>query len=349
MSAEPIVEAWGLTKRFRGDPVDEQRFWAEAVYQEVKNQLRPPPTRTVVDGISLSVRRGEFFGIIGSNGAGKTTFLKMLTCLLYPDAGGGRVNGHDLLRDRSGVRRSVAIAGAGGFLGMLWQLDARQNLLFRGQLLGLPRGEAERRADHVLERLGVADRAHEHSMSWSAGERQKFNLAMAFIARSPVVMLDEPTSHLDPRVAREVREFARQELNREHGQTVVMSTHYLEEADLLCDRVAVFHQGKLLACDTPAALKRDHAPAEIVELRALGYAPSAGESARARCGVAEVLAQFEDVATGAARLRPKWANGHADPLALRQALEAEGVRITAIERVPPTLDDVYFALAKATA
>jgi ABC-2 type transport system ATP-binding protein len=229
-------------------------------------------------------------------------------------------------------------------------------------MLGLPRAEAERQADRVLERLGIADRAHEHSMTWSAGERQKFNLAMAFIGRSPLVMLDEPTSHLDPAVSREVREFAREELNRQGGQTVVMSTHYLEEAELLCDRVALFHQGKLLACDSPAALKRAHAPERIVELRALGYAPSIAERIKARCGLTEVLAQFEDVATGTARLRPKWANGAgfprsgtgsplrgtADPELFRQALESEGVRVTALATVPPTLDDVYFSLAGAS-
>ena len=347
MAAENAVETCGLTKRFRGGPVAEDRFWAEALVQEARRLLRPPELRTVVDDVSLSVRRGEFFGVIGSNGAGKTTFLKMLACLLYPDAGGGRVDGHDLRRDRAGVRRSVAIAGAGGWLGMLWQLDGRENLLFRARMLGLPRTEAERRADEVLERLGVAEKARQHSLNWSAGERQKMNLAMAFIGRAPVVMLDEPTSHLDPSVSREVREFVREELNRRNGQTVIMSTHYLEEAELLCDRVAVFHRGRLLACDSPAALKRAHAPARIVELRAVGYAPSVGERVRLRCGLAEVLAQFEDVATGAARLRPKWANGAADPDGLRQALESEGVRVTAVANVPPTLDDVYFSLARS--
>ncbi|HEY3081936.1 MAG TPA: ABC transporter ATP-binding protein [Chloroflexota bacterium] len=349
MSADPIVETWGLTKRFRGGPVADDRFWVEAIVQEVRRLVRPPEVRTVVDGVSLSVRRGEFFGVIGSNGAGKTTFLKMLACLLYPDDGGGRIDGHDLRRDRAGVRRSVAIAGAGGWLGMLWQLDGRENLLFRARMLGLPRAEAERQADRVLERLGIAEKAHEHSMNWSAGERQKFNLAMAFIGRSPLVMLDEPTSHLDPGVSREVREFVREELNRQGGQTVVMSTHYLEEAELLCDRVALFHRGKLLACDSPAALKRAHAPERIVELRALGYAPSVGERVKTRCGLTEVLAQFEDVATGAARLRPKWPNGAADPEAFRQALESEGVRVTALATVPPTLDDVYFSLARNVA
>ena len=312
----------------------------------MKHLFRPPKQKTVVDHVSLSVRSGEFFGIIGSNGAGKTTFLKMLSCLLCPDAGGGRVNGHDLVRQRSDVRRSVALAPAGGFLGMLWQLSGRENLLFRARLCGIPAAEAERRADYVLGRLEVAYKAHEHSWNWSAGERQKFALAMTFMARTPLVMLDEPTSHLDPRVSRLVREFVKGELNQRNGQTVMMSTHYLEEADLLCDRVAILREGQILACDTPARLKQIYAPERILEIRATGYRREAGRRAKERCGLAQLLEHFEDVTTGQVRLRPKWPDGVIDPDGLCRELAASGVAITAAERVAPTLDDVYFQLAR---
>jgi ABC-2 type transport system ATP-binding protein len=367
VAAEFTVETWGLTKTFKGPPPGDQRTWADAIVDGVKHLFRPLKQKTVVDGISLAIRRGEFFGIIGSNGAGKTTFLKLLNCLLYPDAGAGRVNGHDLLRDRAGVRRSSTIALAGGFLGLLWQLTGRQNLLFRARLCGLPPAAAAAAVDYVLERLEVAHRQHEHSWNWSAGERQKFGLALAFVGRTPLVMLDEPTSHLDPRTARLIREFVREELNRRNGQTVVMCTHYLEEADQLCDRVAVFYQGRVLACDTPARLKRDHAPDRILEVRATNYAPEIGERVRQACGLAELLEHFEDVATGRVRLRPQWATGSGgsggagtggtgssvahdglpDAAArLAAALEAERVTVTDVRHVAPTMDDVYFRLAK---
>ncbi|MBI2940266.1 MAG: ABC transporter ATP-binding protein [Chloroflexi bacterium] len=225
MSPQLAVEAWGLTKTFDGKPPGENRSWVEAAAEGIRHVVRPPERKTVVDAVSLSVARGELFGVVGSNGAGKTTLLKLLSCLLYPDGGGGVVNGYDLLRERTSVRRSVVIARAGGWMGMLWQLTGRENLLFRARLCGLAGREAARRADYVLDRLEIAHKAHEHSWSWSAGESQKFNLAMTFIARTPLVILDEPTAHLDPRVSRLVREFVKEELHGRNGQTVLMGTH----------------------------------------------------------------------------------------------------------------------------
>ncbi len=342
------VETHELTKRFRGKPADEQRSWADALVELAKRALHPPETRTVVDRVSLSVRRGEFFGIIGSNGAGKTTLLKMLACLLYPDAGRGTVNGHDILRQRNDVRRSVVIAKAGGWMSTLWQLSGWENLLFRARMCGLSRTEALERARYVVERLEIGDKASEHSWSWSAGEAQKFSLAMTFIARTPVVMLDEPTSHLDPHVSRLVREFVREDLNRQNGQTVIMSTHYLEEAELMCDRVAILREGVVLACDTPAALKRTYAPDPILELRVRRYAPEIGEAAKESLGIVELIEHFEDIATGHARLRPKWA-GEPDAAMLINELGVRGVEVLSVGSTEPTLDDVYFRLAKEEA
>ena len=342
------VETWDLTKTFKGQRPNDGRNWTDAIADGVKALFRRPEKKTVVDRVGIEVERGEFFGIIGSNGAGKTTLLKMLSCLLYPDAGGGRVNGYDLRRQRMDVRRSVVLAKAGGWLSTLWQIDGRENLLFRARMCGLSRSEAEERADYVLERLELADKAHDYSWNWSAGEYQKFSLAMTFMARTPLVILDEPTSHLDPRTARLIRDFVKEELNRGNGQTVVMSTHYLEEADMLCDRVAVLHEGRLLACDAPARLKRTYLPERILEVRAGNYTAAIGERIKEDCGLSELLEHFEDIATGQVRLRPKWA-GEADAAKLHRALEAEGVCIAGSAEVEPTLDDVYFQLSREPA
>jgi ABC-type multidrug transport system ATPase subunit len=141
VGAALAVETWDLTKTFRGRWPDDNLTWADAIVHGVKCLLRPPDVRTVVDRISLAVKAGEFFGIIGANGAGKTTLLKLLACLVYPDAGGGRVNGHDLRRERTAVRRSVGVAPAASYMGMLWQLTARENLLCRARP---PRGGGAR-------------------------------------------------------------------------------------------------------------------------------------------------------------------------------------------------------------
>lgn len=338
------IETENLTKVYRGEPPD-TKSWGDALVELAKRAIKRPEEKRVVDGVSMQVKEGELFGIVGSNGAGKTTFLKLLSCLIAHDTGDATVNGFDLRRQRNDVRRSVVIAKAGGWMSCLFQLSGRENLLFRARMCGLPSKEAEQRADFVLERLELTSKANEYSWSWSAGEMQRFSLGLCFIARTPIVMLDEPTSHLDPHVARLIREFAREDLCREGGQTVLMSTHYLEEADLLCDRVGIFYKGKLLAADSPSALRRRYAPDRLVELEVAGYRASAGDEVREELGLAELIEHFEDVATGRARLHPKW-KGTPDREALQNALVRRGISIRDVREVDATLDDVYFRLCR---
>lgn len=338
------VETEDLTKVYRGEPRD-GGSWGDALIDLAKRAWKPPEKKTVVDKVSVQVKEGDLFGIVGSNGAGKTTFLKLLSCLVYPDGGDATVNGHNLRRQRNDVRRSVVIAKAGGWMSCLFQLNGRENLLFRARMCGLSNKEAARRTNYVLERLELERKADEYSWSWSAGELQRFSLALCFIARTPVVMLDEPTSHLDPRVARLIREFVREDLCRDGGQTVLMSTHYLDEADQLCDRVGIFYKGQVLAADSPVALRARYAPHRIPELQVTGYRASVGEEIRAELELTELIEHFEDVATGRARLRPKW-DGEPDPQALRDALERRDIDIRDIREVDATLDDVYFRLCR---
>lgn len=342
------VETRDLTKAFAGNPPGFMPGLVEAVVDAVQRRIRHPPQRTVVDRVSLSIRRGEIFGVLGSNGAGKTTLLKLLSCLLYPDGGSGTVNGYDLIRQRLAVRRSVVIAKtqASNGVGFLWQLDAWENLMFRARLHGIPRSEAEQRADYVIERLDIRHKARDHTWDMSVGERQRLSLAMTFLARMPLVILDEPTSHLDPQSARLVRRFIREDLNQKNGQTVIMSTHYLEEADQLCDRVAIMEHGRILACDRPAELKRVHVPDPILEVRAIHYAPKIGQRVKDRCGIAELLERFEDVAVGQVRLRPKWPQPEPDVDGFLQELRAEGVEIRSVRQIGATLDDLYYQLVQ---
>ena len=343
------VETRELCKDFKESESSNRSLFG-ALTGGVRELLRPPKKRRVVDHISLSIAHGEFFGIVGPNGAGKTTFLKLLCCMLYPDGGSGSVNNHDLLRDRVSVRRSVVISPAQAWngVGLLWQLTGRENLMFRARMSGVPKAEANRRTDYVLERLGLAEKARAHSWGWSAGELHKMTLAMTFIARTPVVILDEPTSHLDPRVSRQIREFAKEELGGRNGQTVILSTHYLDEADMLCDRVAIFHKGRVLASDTPAALKRTYARERILEIRALNYTSPIGERIKQKLQLLELLEQFEDTASGRVKLRPK-SSTVPDVTLLRSELEAEGVEVLSVKWVMPTLEDVYFQLTKGEA
>ncbi|MGH9823288.1 MAG: ABC transporter ATP-binding protein [Blastocatellia bacterium] len=345
-SPDFAIETFGLTKSYRGGPGGDQVPWIMAAAAAVVSRVRRPQSHTVVDNVSLSVRPGEMFGVLGSNGAGKTTLLKMLSCLLLPDKGDGQVNGYNLRKDRMAIRKSVAISKAQGGLGLLWQLNGRDNLLFRARLSGRPGKDARIAVDGVLDRLDLARKARSYSWELSSGEVQKFNLAATFISQAPIVLLDEPTSHLDPRTANDVRKFIKQDMNGLNEQTVLMSTHYLEEADVLCDRVAIILNGKVVACDTPASLKTKCAEQEIVEIRAANYSSEIGDQVKQGCGLSELIERFEDLTAGQVRLRPKWENGPRDTDGLCARLTANGVRVTSCRRVTPTLDDVYYQLTK---
>jgi ABC-2 type transport system ATP-binding protein len=343
-----IVQTWNLGKRYKRT-VRLRGNILKRTGAAMRNLIRRPEYQWVLQDVSLTIRQGEFFGVVGPNGAGKTTFLKLLSGLLYPDCGSGQVYGYDLLRDRGQVRRSVVIAPAQAWngVGILWQLTCRGNLLFRARLCGIRQAEALARADQVLERLQMAKKANDYTWNLSAGELHKLSLAMTFIAKTPLVILDEPTSHLDPEASRLIREFAKEELNRKNGQTVVLSTHYLEEADALCDRLAVFHQGRLLDCDTPAALKQRHLPGPIMQIRAVNYSPDIGRRVKQQSGLLDMLEDFEDMATGLVKLGPIWGDRPMNTEALRRNLESEAVRVISMKAVPPTLDHVYFQMTRS--
>jgi ABC-2 type transport system ATP-binding protein len=303
--AEASIRVEGLVKRFpEKSPGPGGQDWASEIVATARDLLRlRAPRKTVLDGVSLEVRPGELFGLLGPNGAGKTTLIKLLTCLLYPDAGNGWVYGLDIRRQRRRVKSAISLVTAGGWLGTIFYLSLRENLEFYARLGGLPASLARPRIDEALERLEIADKAAEHPWSLSAGQLQKMNLAKVYLIRTPVVFLDEPTSHLDPRASQTIRAFVRDVLNRQLGQTVFMSTHFLQEAERMCDRVAILDSGRLVALDTPASLKRELQGEPVVELKLEGYTPDLADSLRAAPGVREVFEQITEAAVGRATLR----------------------------------------------
>jgi ABC-2 type transport system ATP-binding protein len=376
MVAEASIRVEGLVKRFpQKGPAAGGRDWAGEVVATVRDLCRlRAPHRTVLDGVSLEVRSGELFGLLGPNGAGKTTLIKLLTCLLYPDAGTGRVYGFDIRRQRRRVKSAISLVTAGGWLGTIFYLSLRENLEFYARLGGLPEALARARIDEALEQLEIADKAAEHPWSLSAGQLQKMNLAKVYLIRTPVVFLDEPTSHLDPRASQTIRVFVRDVLNRQLGQTIVMSTHYLQEAESMCDRVAILDTGRLVAQDTPASLKRELQGETVVEVKLEGYTPDLGEALRAAPGVREVFEHVADPVAGRATLRVALRNGGGPETVLAacpfgaalgsrlSALGGDGTRfcraesrepraesgsaatcrVRSVRRVEPSLEEVFF-------
>jgi ABC-2 type transport system ATP-binding protein len=216
---------------------------------KIQNLTKTFKTVTAVDNLSLTVKRGEIFGLLGPNGAGKTTTIRMLSALIGPTSGTAWVVGNEIGKRDDEIRRSVGILTEAP--GLYDQLSAERNLAFYGQMYevkDIP-GQVER----YLRMLGLWERRHEPVGTFSKGMRQKLAIARALLHEPKVLFLDEPTSGLDPEAARIVRQFISG--LREEGRTIVMCTHNLDEADRLCDRIAVF-KGHLLALDSPKSLRR---------------------------------------------------------------------------------------------
>lgn len=204
-----------------------------------------------VDDVSFTVDKGSIFGLLGPNGAGKTTTVNMLCTLLRPDAGTALVNGHDVVHDAAAVRRSIMLTGQ--FAALDEALTGRENLVLFGRLLGLGKAAAGRRADELLESFGLTDAASRRVREYSGGMRRRIDIACGLVTAPQVVFLDEPTTGLDPRSRQEVWRLV--ESLREQGVTTLLTTQYLEEADVLSDRIVVIDQGRVIANGTAAELK----------------------------------------------------------------------------------------------
>lgn len=205
--------------------------------------------------INLKVKSGELFGLLGPNGAGKTTLIKILTTLLAPTTGNAYVAGYDVSKFPSEVRKRINMVSGGEASGY-GLLTVKENLWMFSQFYGIPSKEANKRIEELLEIVGLSDRMNTKSSDLSTGLRQKMNIVRGFMTDPEVLFLDEPTLGLDVGASREVRQFIRRWIDENPNRTLLLTTHYMVEADELCDRVAIINQGRVLACDTPANLKR---------------------------------------------------------------------------------------------
>ncbi|MFD8015657.1 ABC transporter ATP-binding protein [Streptomyces sp. NPDC058955] len=222
------------------------------------------PTRNgpveAVRGIDLTVRPGEILGLLGPNGAGKTTTLRMLTTLLPPTGGAATIAGHDLVRDPAAVRRRIGYVAQEG--GLDPQETVRAELVMQGRLYGLDRASAAARAAELAADLGLTELLDRRTPALSGGQRRRLDLAMGLVHHPEVLFLDEPTTGLDPGSRADLWALVRR-LRDEHGTTVVLTTHYLDEADALADRLVVVDRGTVVAEGTPAGLKAAHGAATL--------------------------------------------------------------------------------------
>jgi ABC-2 type transport system ATP-binding protein len=289
-----------------------------------------------VRGVSFEVGAGELFGLLGPNGAGKTTTIKMLITLLIPTAGSARVLGYDVVKDAREVRKRIGYV-FGGERGVYERLSGLDNLRYFAELYGVPAREQRRRIAELLDLVGLTGREKERVEGYSRGMRQRLHVARGLLHDPPVLFLDEPTIGLDPVGARELR--ATIAALAAAGKTVLLTTHYMFEADALCDRIAVITQGKIVAEGTPADLKARVAEGRVVEIEVYGTADEAIERLRPVAGVRGISVEEREQAQV---LVVQVDDRREVTLALLGRLEGSSVgRVSSRE---PTLEDAYVAL-----
>jgi ABC-2 type transport system ATP-binding protein len=295
-------------------------------------------TKTIeaVRGIDFEVEEGELFGLLGPNGAGKTTTIKMLVTLLIPTAGKARVLGYDVVRQAREVRRRIGYV-FGGERGAYERLTGLDNLRYFSELYGVPPKVQRRRIPELLELVGLAGRERERVEGYSRGMRQRLHIARGLLHDPPVVVLDEPTIGLDPVGARELRHTIKELALA--GKSVLLTTHYMYEADALCDRIAVISQGEIVAEGTPADLKNAVADQTVVEIEAYGAPEEAIRRLREAPGVTSVAVEDREHTQLLVVQSP-----HGLELTQQLLGYLDGVRVGRVAAREPTLEDAYVSL-----
>ena len=276
----------GLRKVYKGSGKTKAGSTYSACWAPPGTTAPPAGDVVALDSLDLDIRAGEFFGLLGPNGAGKTTAIGILTTRVLPTAGKAIVGGADVVEDSVRVRQTIGVVPQRPNADL--SLNVMENLQFHAAYFGIPYDVATKRAHELLERMGLADKADAKMAAMSGGQQQRLMIVRALMHEPDIMFLDEPTVGLDPQARLDLWDILRDLHNR--GRTIVMTTHYMDEADRLCDRLAIIDRGKLLALDTPRALKARAPGGTLIELVLDGDAMPAAEIAETLDGVSHVEA-----------------------------------------------------------
>ncbi len=298
-----------------------------------------------VDGIDLAIRKGEVFGLLGPNGAGKTTTIKMLCTLLEPTHGEAFVNGYHVVKESERVKETIGVMLTGERT-LYWKLTGKENLDYFAALYHVPPAVASKRCSELLDLVELTDKANVLVEDYSSGMRVRLSFAKALLHNAPTIFLDEPTLGLDPQGARKMREVIQQ--LREKGHTVLLTTHYMEEADLLCDRVAIIDQGKIIALGSPNELKEKIRQQDVIEVELSKASDILLNRVKQLEGVETAGFQVTEASAGRGVLRVQASNGRMLLPSLLQVLSSDHAKIEFIKFSEPTLEDVFIELTGRT-
>jgi ABC-2 type transport system ATP-binding protein len=312
------------------------------VYRPTIGTLRRKTREVVaIDDLSLAVERGELFGLLGPNGAGKTTTVKILATLLMPTSGTARVLGHDVVREANAIRARIGFI-FGGERGLYWRLSGIDNLRYFASLYHMDPDVTRRRIPALLEQVGLQDRGQERVEGYSRGMKQRLHIARALLHDPEILFLDEPTLGLDPVGARDLRQMIAD--LQEAGKTILLTTHYMFEADLLCQRIAVINKGHIIAQGSPQTLKGLVQDLSVIEIEVYGVADEVLERLRAQPYVDTVVTEARDQRQALLIQSPQGSE-----VVSRILRVLDGVQVDKVTVREPTLEDAYVRLVKGDA
>ncbi len=310
--------------------------------------LRSGTNRKVeaVNHLDLKIKKGELFGLLGPNGAGKTTLVKILCTLLPPDDGKALVNGFDVAKQQMQVKRSIGTLFSVGERGFFWRLTGYSNLEFFAAINNVPRQGRQQRVFEVLDLVGLKDNAFEVFQRYSGGMKRKLALARALLSDPPILLLDEPTTGLDVTSSRSIRDFIKEDLSKKRGKTVLYTTHYIEEVEQMCDRVAIMNRGKIAALDTPAALKSLAKKGEVADFVVKNMNETQVNALRSFNGVSSLNAEVQDSVLGQLHLRIRLENVEHLP-AILDFFFKESIKLINFKQEEPTLEDAFIEVTRS--
>lgn len=312
------------------------------IFNVTKGFLRRTKTRiTAVKDVSFEVDYGELFGLVGPNGAGKTTTIKMLTTMLIPTSGNATVLGYDVQKHVTEVREKIGIV-LGGERGLYTRVNAINNLRYFADLYGVPPDIRDNRIKELLQLMGLWERARDRVETYSKGMKQRLHLARGLINDPQLIFLDEPTIGLDPEIAIETRKMIKELV--EKGKTILLTTHYMFEADELCKRIAVIRNGEIVALDSPSGLKKYVMDTSVVEIEGFGITDK--EVAKFK-EIPEVLAVSADLSENKQVLKIQTPKG-SEIISETQGI-LKNSRIYDLKIKEPTLEDAYLRLVEGSA